>query len=425
MSSASAEDLPSRRAHKNPSSNAASRPSSGSNSNKKSASLPQETVEYLKSWMMSPEHIAHPYPTEQEKAQIMAETGIELKQLTNWFVNNRKRYWKPRVEAKLTSVDGKPVTVHGSNTTTSNAVLPPPPPLPSKHDVVQHPPQLPHDDPHTVSEGGSVVSSSSATANGWCSEEDDSSFNGHFQSAFKGPASSVFSIHRHGLDAAPSGSTLRREVVDVHILHPDGGGDADDRGKEMLPTLRDVTIKSNVKKEMILATFPKCLLQYSVPEEIENDRKKVQTRRDGEVLRVKKHYLKLYLATRGIHSVSSPYGENPVDVLPNGNNTTDALDEYSFPTEIPPSNHAPSEIEEILESESYEPKPDPCAPSRKRSLTCSDIKEPAPARKRRTSSDATNGEQEWRELCQNAKDIFCDSLPGLEEAAVMFGYAAQ
>ena len=50
---------------------------------------------------MSPEHVAHPYPTEKEKAQIMADTGIELKQLTNWFVNNRKRFWKPRVEARL------------------------------------------------------------------------------------------------------------------------------------------------------------------------------------------------------------------------------------------------------------------------------------------------------------------------------------
>lgn len=63
--------------------------------------LPLETVEYLKAWMMSPEHIAHPYPTEKEKQEIMADTGIELKQLTNWFVNNRKRYWKPLVEAKL------------------------------------------------------------------------------------------------------------------------------------------------------------------------------------------------------------------------------------------------------------------------------------------------------------------------------------
>jgi 2-polyprenyl-3-methyl-5-hydroxy-6-metoxy-1,4-benzoquinol methylase len=64
-------------------------------------SLPQETVDYLKAWMMSPEHISHPYLREQEKAEIMAETGIELKQLMKWFANNRKRYWKPRVEAKL------------------------------------------------------------------------------------------------------------------------------------------------------------------------------------------------------------------------------------------------------------------------------------------------------------------------------------
>ena len=68
---------------------------------RKSASLPSKTVDYLKRWMMSPEHIAHPYPTEQEKVEIMKDTGIELKQLTNWFVNNRKRYWKPRVEARL------------------------------------------------------------------------------------------------------------------------------------------------------------------------------------------------------------------------------------------------------------------------------------------------------------------------------------
>ncbi|KAL7453225.1 hypothetical protein ACHAWC_004893 [Mediolabrus comicus] len=67
--------------------------------NRKSAALPAATVEYLRAWMMSQEHVAHPYPTEQEKAQLMADTGIELKQLTNWFANNRKRYWKPRVEA--------------------------------------------------------------------------------------------------------------------------------------------------------------------------------------------------------------------------------------------------------------------------------------------------------------------------------------
>ena len=49
---------------------------------------------------MSPAHVGHPYPTDLEKRKIMADTGLELKQLMNWFVNNRKRYWKPRVDKK-------------------------------------------------------------------------------------------------------------------------------------------------------------------------------------------------------------------------------------------------------------------------------------------------------------------------------------
>jgi hypothetical protein len=83
------------------SSKSSSKTGRSSKGQRKSSSLPSETVEYLKAWMMSPEHIAHPYPTEPEKAKIMADTGIELKQLSNWFVNNRKRYWKPRVEVRL------------------------------------------------------------------------------------------------------------------------------------------------------------------------------------------------------------------------------------------------------------------------------------------------------------------------------------
>mmetsp|Transcript_14888 Transcript_14888/g.36135 ORF Transcript_14888/g.36135 Transcript_14888/m.36135 type:complete len:2037 (+) Transcript_14888:2150-8260(+) len=79
-------------------------PSGGSSG----GSLPAETVEYLKAWIMSPEHIAHPYPTEPEKIKIMADTGIELKQLNNWFVNNRKRYWKPRVEARQAALANAP-----------------------------------------------------------------------------------------------------------------------------------------------------------------------------------------------------------------------------------------------------------------------------------------------------------------------------
>lgn len=65
----------------------------------RSNSLPASVVDYLKAWLMSPDHINHPYPTEKEKALMVADTGIELKRLNNWFVNNRIRYWKPRMEA--------------------------------------------------------------------------------------------------------------------------------------------------------------------------------------------------------------------------------------------------------------------------------------------------------------------------------------
>jgi len=63
----------------------------------RSNSLPTHVVEYLKAWLM--DHMHHPYPTDQEKAEMMLKTGIDVKRLNNWFVNNRIRYWKPRMEA--------------------------------------------------------------------------------------------------------------------------------------------------------------------------------------------------------------------------------------------------------------------------------------------------------------------------------------
>ena len=63
---------------------------------------------------MSPEHVDHPYPTEDEKVHIMNETGIVLKQLTNWFVNNRKRYWKPKVEELRRRQEGDIVVGDGT-----------------------------------------------------------------------------------------------------------------------------------------------------------------------------------------------------------------------------------------------------------------------------------------------------------------------
>lgn len=58
--------------------------------------LPPHVVKILKRWLMSPEHYENPYPTEDEKAELLAATGITPKQLTTWFTNARKRHWAPR-----------------------------------------------------------------------------------------------------------------------------------------------------------------------------------------------------------------------------------------------------------------------------------------------------------------------------------------
>ncbi|ETW09671.1 hypothetical protein H310_00186 [Aphanomyces invadans] len=57
--------------------------------------LNPEAKSVLKAWMFSPEHFAHPYPSEEEKEELAAEAGIEVKQLSNWFTNARKRLWQP------------------------------------------------------------------------------------------------------------------------------------------------------------------------------------------------------------------------------------------------------------------------------------------------------------------------------------------
>lgn len=66
-----------------------------SNAIKRRRDLDADIVAVLKSWMFSTDHVKHPYPTEEEKLELMRQTGIESKQFNNWFMNARKRLWKP------------------------------------------------------------------------------------------------------------------------------------------------------------------------------------------------------------------------------------------------------------------------------------------------------------------------------------------
>eukprot|EP00571_Detonula_confervacea_P014662 CAMPEP_0172309118 /NCGR_PEP_ID=MMETSP1058-20130122/9497_1 /TAXON_ID=83371 /ORGANISM="Detonula confervacea, Strain CCMP 353" /LENGTH=458 /DNA_ID=CAMNT_0013021679 /DNA_START=65 /DNA_END=1441 /DNA_ORIENTATION=+ len=437
---------------------------------RKSASLPPETVEYLKAWMMSPEHVAHPYPTEQEKAQIMAETGIELKQLTNWFVNNRKRFWKPRVEAKLqkynappgaippaqqqgTGTGGLSISIHQMNPKPQHASTAFPilsndesaAPLYSQgsgglaslHDHANFPTAgvvnavaASHEyDPHTISEG----SASSA-----CNSDDDSldaAGSCNNRSSFGAVATQYLdsrlasgdsSSSTTGSISSVSGGYRRHEEVDVHVLRPDGSTDVKpDQSEEPLPTLRDLTIKTSIPKERILATF-KCPISYTIPYEIEHDRKKVQSRRDGEVLRVKKHYLKLYLATRGIHSASSPVGNDSLVPI-----MTPPLNDSSILSTIEASAVAALTVHDVSPLKPTSAPVQTSSSSRSRAISCIDLAQddsnsnPAPRKRARTASGSfLKGEDEWRQLCQHAKSLYCETLPGVEEAARMFGYAS-
>ena len=63
--------------------------------------LPPGAVTILKQWLLSAEHFTHPYPTAVDQANLMAATGIDKKQLKNWFTNARRRIWKPMMKKQL------------------------------------------------------------------------------------------------------------------------------------------------------------------------------------------------------------------------------------------------------------------------------------------------------------------------------------
>jgi hypothetical protein len=97
--------------------------SGGKTRNKSRRELPAGAVATLKAWLLSPEHFTHPYPTPQDQVMLMQKTGIDKKQLKNWFTNARRRIWKPLLkkqleQGKLTATGtggavGIPGVVHG------------------------------------------------------------------------------------------------------------------------------------------------------------------------------------------------------------------------------------------------------------------------------------------------------------------------
>jgi len=72
--------------------------------------LPKEAVEHLKNWLFV--HFQHPYPSEDEKTQLAQETSLTLTQVNNWFINARRRLWKPIIEKQTQNTTGQPTMVN-------------------------------------------------------------------------------------------------------------------------------------------------------------------------------------------------------------------------------------------------------------------------------------------------------------------------
>lgn len=75
---------------------------------KRRGNLPKETTDKLRAWFVA--HLQHPYPTEDEKQDLMRQTGLQMSksrpssllqehgnlthspdQISNWFINARRR----------------------------------------------------------------------------------------------------------------------------------------------------------------------------------------------------------------------------------------------------------------------------------------------------------------------------------------------
>ncbi|XP_078178681.1 homeobox protein knotted-1-like 2 [Carex rostrata] len=71
---------------------------------KKKGKLPKDARQKLLSWW--DHHHKWPYPSETDKVALAQSTGLDPKQINNWFINQRKRHWKPSEDMQFVVMDG-------------------------------------------------------------------------------------------------------------------------------------------------------------------------------------------------------------------------------------------------------------------------------------------------------------------------------
>ncbi|ORZ14228.1 hypothetical protein BCR42DRAFT_377640 [Absidia repens] len=60
--------------------------------------LPKHVTEFLKYWLL--QHKEHPYPTERQKFELAQRTDLAVNQISNWFINARRRILHPMLETE-------------------------------------------------------------------------------------------------------------------------------------------------------------------------------------------------------------------------------------------------------------------------------------------------------------------------------------
>ncbi|KAF9095395.1 hypothetical protein BGX29_009051 [Mortierella sp. GBA35] len=72
---------------------------------KRRGNLPKSVTSVLKSWLV--QNAIHPYPTEEEKMRLSEATQLSMNQISNWFINARRRILQPILhEAAAAAVAG-------------------------------------------------------------------------------------------------------------------------------------------------------------------------------------------------------------------------------------------------------------------------------------------------------------------------------